>query len=248
MSAPKNWFDANGGAYKAYRPHYPDILAYYLKGLVQHPAHVLDVGCGSGQLTHLLAGRFATVTGIDPSAEQIANADDDERITYLASGAEDIALPDDSVDLICVAQAAHWFDLPRFYNEVRRIGKADAVLALISYGILTLDDALNARFQDFYRDEIGPFWPPERRLVDTGYADIDFPFKAVASPEITIRLDWDFRSFLGYLSTWSAVRHAREKGADAVLTRFADDLEILWGDPETRRPVSWPIAMRVGRL
>ena len=95
---------------------------------------------------------------------------------YLASPAEN--LPDDftGFTLVTVAQAAHWFNLEAFYREVRRVGAPGSILALISYGVLRLDADLQARFQTFYYDEIGPFWPAESRLVDEGYRTLPFPF------------------------------------------------------------------------
>ena len=121
------------------------------------------------------------------------------------------------------------------------------MLALIIYGVLNLDAALNERFQTFYRDEIGPYWPPERKLVDTGYATIDFPFEELAAPPMEIRVDWHLPEFLGYLLTWSAVRRAHEAGHEALLLNFADDIAALWGDGNTRRAIAWPINMRIGR-
>jgi hypothetical protein len=157
-------------------------------------------------------------------------------------------LPDGSASLITAAQAAHWFDLPAFYREVRRIGRPGAILALISYGVLKLEPSLDARFQKFYWDEIGPYWPPERKLVDTGYATIDFPFEELAPPSLEIRLEWQLSEFLGYLTTWSAVRSAREAGKEALLMAFASDIREAWGDPNLRHAISWPINMRIGRL
>jgi hypothetical protein len=196
----------------------------------------------------LLAAHFDKVVGLDPSADQIANATPGDRIEYRCAPAERLPLPDGSASLITAAQAAHWFDLPAFYREVRRVGTPGAVVALISYGVLTLEPRLDARFQTFYRDEIGPYWPPERKLVDTGYATIDFPFAELAAPALDIRLDWHLNEFIGYLLTWSAVRSAREAGREGLLIDFANDVADAWGDPNIRRTVRWPINMRIGTL
>jgi SAM-dependent methyltransferase len=244
----RNWFDQGGQAYARFRPAYPPELGARLASMA--PAHRLavDVGCGNGQLTQLLAPCFERVVGIDPSADQIANAAADERIDYRCAPAERMPVADASADLVTAAQAAHWFDLPAFYEEVRRIGTPGAVLALVSYGVLALDADLDARFQAFYRDDIGPYWPPERKLVDTGYATIAFPFEELAPPALEIRCEWDLPAFLGYVTTWSAVRSAREAGRDALLTRFADEFAAAWGDPNRKRQVRWPLNMRIGRL
>ena len=244
----RNWFDQGGRAYARFRPDYPRELAAYLASAAPDNRLAVDVGCGNGQLTHLLAPYFDRVTGLDPSADQIANAVPNARIHYECAPAERLPVPDASASLVTAAQAAHWFDLPAFYREVRRIAVPGAVVALVSYGVLDLEPVLDRRFQAFYRDEIGPYWPPERKLVDTAYATIDFPFEELTPPALAIRLDWHLSEFIGYVLTWSATRSAREAGKDALLMAFFDDLAALWGDPNARRPVSWPINMRIGRV
>jgi len=248
--AARNWFDQGGSAYARFRPEYPPALATCLAGLAPNRSLALDVGCGNGQLTRLLAPCFEHVVGIDPSADQIANAFVDTRIEYRQAPAERIPLADGCASLIAAAQAAHWFDLPAFYREARRIAAPGAVLALVSYGVLALEPgpALAERFTCFYRDEIGPYWPPERQLVDSGYVTIEFPFPELAAAPMELRCTWSLAQFLGYLSTWSAVRSAREAGRDALLAGFADDLAAAWGDPARERTVRWPIHMRIGRL
>jgi len=244
----RNWFDQGGRAYARFRPEYPRELAAFLASAAPDDRLAVDVGCGNGQLTQLLAPYFDRVVGLDPSADQIANAVPNARIHYECAPAERLPVPAASASLVTAAQAAHWFDLPAFYREVRRIAVPGAVVALVSYGVLDLEPALDRRFQAFYRDEIGPYWPPERKLVDTGYATIDFPFEELTPPALAIRLDWHLSEFIGYVLTWSATRSAREAGKDALLMAFFDDLAELWGDPNVRRPVSWPINMRIGKV
>lgn len=244
----RNWFEQGGRAYARFRPEYPPQLAAFLASSAPDNRLAVDVGCGNGQLTQLLAPHFGAVVGLDPSADQIANIVPNERITYQCAAAEQLPLADNTASLITAAQAAHWFNLPAFYQEVRRIAAPACVLALISYGVLDLEPALNERFQKFYRDEIGPYWPPERKLVDTGYATIDFPFEELATPHLEIKVNWHLSEFLGYLLTWSAVRSAREAGREEVLLSFANDISEAWGDGDSRRAIAWPINMRLGRL
>jgi SAM-dependent methyltransferase len=248
IPAARNWFDQGGRAYARFRPEYPRQLAAFLASVAPDKRVAVDVGCGNGQLTQLLAPYFISVVGLDPSADQIANTIPNERIEYRCAPAEHLPLPESSASLITAAQAAHWFDLPAFYREVRRIGIPGAVLALISYGVLKLDPSLDKRFQKFYWEEIGPYWPPERKLVDSGYATIEFPFEEIARPSLEIRLDWHLSEFLGYLTTWSAVRSAKEAGREELLMAFANDIGAAWGDPNLKRPISWPINMRIGKL
>ncbi|MGC4010793.1 MAG: class I SAM-dependent methyltransferase [Pseudomonas sp.] len=244
----RNWFDQGGQAYARFRPEYPVELASYLASMAPDRLLAVDVGCGNGQLTRQLAGHFDAVVGFDPSADQIAQTAPQENLSYACAPAEDLPLLDRSASLITAAQAAHWFDLPRFYAEVRRVAEPNAILALISYGVLHLDGALGERFEQFYWKEIGPYWPAERKLVDSGYATLDFPFAEFPGPDIAIRLEWSLEEFLGYVSTWSAVRSAREAGREDLLQGFAADLAERWGDPAARHLVSWPINMRIGRV
>lgn len=243
-----NWFIQGGQAYARFRPEYPPELAAFLASISPNTHLAVDVGCGNGQLTHQLAEHFSCVIGMDPSADQLAHAAARGNLSYLCTPAESLPLPDRCASLITAAQAAHWFDLPAFYAEVRRVATPGAAVALVSYGVLRLDGDLGARFETFYWQEIGPYWPAERKLVDSGYATLDFPFEPIELPTLQIRLEWNLEQFLGYLSTWSAVRRAREAGKEDVLQRFASDLAQLWGNAGRKREICWPINGRIGRV
>lgn len=247
-NASQNWFAQDGQAYAQFRPEYPPELAAFLASLSPTTHLAVDVGCGNGQLTRQLAEHFTRVIGLDPSADQLAHAAVRENLSYLQAPAEALSLPEHCASLITAAQAAHWFGLPAFYAEVRRVAAPGAVVALVSYGVLHLEGALGERFARFYAEEIGPFWPAERRLVDSGYATLDFPFEPIALPDMQIRLDWNLPQFLGYLSTWSAVRRARQEGQEELLQRFAEDLAPLWGDAGRTHEIRWPINGRIGRV
>lgn len=245
LKSARNWFDCDGRSYASFRPEYPASLSRFLAEAAPDMQRAVDVGCGTGQLTHQLADFFQSVMGVDPSAEQIGNALPHERVEYVCAPAEKLPLPDSSVSLITAAQSAHWFDLAAFYGEVRRVAMSGAVIALVSYGVPRLAPAdLDARFRRFYWEEISSYWPPERKLVESGYADLEFPFEERSTPRMEIDRAWDESDFLSYLSTWSAVRQINEAGRDDILEAFVHDLHPIWGDQ--RRPVIWPINMRVG--
>ena len=244
----RNWFDQGGNAYLRFRPEYPPELAQFLASLAPGTTQAVDVGCGNGQLTIRLAANFGAVLGVDPSAEQIANVTEHPRVEYVRAAAEHLPVADHSAQLITAAQAAHWFDLPRFYEEVRRVCVPQGVLALISYGVMHLDEELESRFSRFYWEEIGPYWPEERKFVDSGYADLPFPFEEKPSPRLEIVKKWNLEELLGYVSTWSAVHRACEAGREDISQAFAVDLMKLWGSSLQYRQVRWPINMRLGTL
>lgn len=247
-ASPHNWFASGGEAYARYRPTYPEALSAYLAEIAPDTTLAVDVGCGNGQFTGQLARHFVEVIGLDPSESQIAHAVAQDRVRYVCAPAEALALPDGCAALITAAQAAHWFDLPRFYAEVRRVAAPGAVLALISYGVPVFDVEIQERFTQFYGQEIGRYWPPERRLVESGYAGIDFTFDEMDWPVMEIRREWDLAAFMGYVSTWSAIRHVAQAGEGHLVTRFGTDMERLWSDPARKRPVKWPITLRLGRV
>jgi SAM-dependent methyltransferase len=244
----KDHFSTRSADYAAYRPTYPDALVSYLAGLCDRTELALDVGCGTGQLSVLLAERFDRVVAMDASAQQIEKAQANERVEYRVAPAEASGLPEHSVALITVAQAAHWFDLPAFYAEARRIGRPDGVLALITYGVIESDTDVAPVIGHFYRDVIGPYWPPERRHVEEGYQSFDFPFREVQAPPLTIEVQWRAEDLLGYVDTWSAVREAEKALGREPVETFRHALLQAWGDPEQKRSIRFPLSLRVGRL
>lgn len=245
---PRNWFAVDGTAYARFRPGYPSELVDALADLAPGTGTAVDVGCGTGQLTVRLADRFADVVGVDPSASQIAAASAHPHVRYVVAPAERLPVDDTSADLVTAAQAAHWFRLPAFYAEARRIARPGAVLALVSYGVLTPPPALAERFERFQADELARFWPPQRRLVDEGYRTIDFPFADLPAPSLRLARELTLQEFLGYVSTWSAVRNAAESGESDLLARFAAEIADRWGDPAVARSMTWPLNLRLARL
>ena len=244
----KDHFSTHSAGYAAYRPTYPVALVDYLAGLCAHRGVALDVGCGTGQLSVLLAERFEHVIATDASAQQIEKASGHAKVGYRAAPAEYSGLPDHSVDLITVAQAAHWFDLQAFYAEARRVGKPGAGLALITYGVIQADPEIDPVIQHFYKDVVGPYWPPERRHVEEGYRSLPFPFDELAAPALAIEVRWKAPELIGYADTWSAVRGAEKALGREPIERFRRDLLAAWGDPERRRTIRFPLSLRVARL
>jgi hypothetical protein len=98
----------------------------------------------------------------------------------------------------------------------------------------------------FYAAEIGPFWPPERKFVDSGYADLAFPYPEIGYPAIDIKRNWDWQAFVGYLSTWSAMRNVEQAGRMEIVDGFLLEFQKLWAGKI--RPVQWRIRMRLARI
>ena len=247
-SNPKDYFSSGAADYAAYRPSYPIALVDELANISAGHERALDAGCGTGQLSVLLAERFEKVIATDASAAQIAKAQPRDGVTYRTALAEDSGLPDESVDLITVAQAAHWLDLEKFYVEVRRVARPRAAIALITYGVLHVEGAIDRIAQRFYYDTIGPYWPAERRHVEEGYRNLPFPFQETRIPQLDIEVSWRLEDIVGYARTWSAVKAAEKALGWSPLEAFREELRKEWGDPEIRRRVIWPLSLRVGHV
>lgn len=246
--ALQNPFSIAAADYQKFRPSYPQQLGLALYELCDQHALAIDVGCGNGQLSTLLADYFDQVLAVDSSAEQIQYSQLRDNISYQVGSAESMSqVADASADLIVAAQAAHWFDLGAFYQEVRRVAKAGARLALISYGVPYIEGPLNAIFQQAYWQDCFKYWPPQRRAVENGYADLYFPFKEESLANVSIEQAMSFEDLLAYVKTWSAYKAAKQKNEQGVFYRCFERLQKQWGDSPTQT-VRWPIAARVGKL
>ncbi len=242
----KDHFSSHAASYARHRPTYPPQLAHWLAGIAPSRGLALDCGCGTGQLSTLLAQEFGQVLATDASASQIAHAQAHARVRYQVAPAERSGLPDASVDLVTVAQAAHWFDLPPFYDEVRRVLRPQGCLALITYGVASMEGTPGALLRDLHDRVLGPFWPPERKLVEDGYRSLPFPFPEREVPSMELRAQWSLDELMGYVDTWSALRQAEPKLGRAPYEDFRRRLGHAWGDSATKRDITWPLRVRVG--
>lgn len=244
----KDHFSGHAADYARARPDYPPALFDWLAGQSPGTALAWDAGCGNGQAALALARHFDAVVATDPSATQIAEAVAHERVRYRVEPAEHSSLAPASVDLVCVAQALHWFDLTRFHAEVRRVAARGAVIAAISYALCRVDTAVDAICTELYAHRLAGRWPPERALVEDGYASLAFPYRELAPPRFEMAKTWSLDQYLGYLRTWSASRrHLQATGSDAV-AELAPAFADAWGDPSRPRRIVWPLSMRVGRV
>lgn len=246
MPAFDDHFAFAAESYRSFRPHYPDALFDWVASFTPSRERAWDCGTGSGQAAVALATRYGEVIATDPSTAQLGSAERADGVRYVAMTAERSALAPRSVDLVTVAQALHWFDRPAFFAEVDRTLRAGGALAVWSYGLLSVSSAIDALLRALYVDVLGPYWPKERALVDSGYAGIALPYAEVTGPDLTIEAMWTLPQLAGYLSTWSAVGRYRKAVGSDPLPDFVQDVASVWSDTEPRR-VRWPLLVRLGR-
>jgi len=242
----KDHFSGASSDYQRNRPTYPDALFAFLAAHSPACNCAWDCATGTGQAAQLLARYFERVIATDGSATQIASAVRDPRIDYRVATAEASGIEGASVDLVTVAQALHWFDIPAFFREAHRVLKPRGIIAIWSYNLLTIEPAIDAVINHLYGPVLDAYWPPERRLVESDYRDIEFPFRQIATPSFAMESRWTLDQLLGYLRTWSAVRrYQSEHGIDPVIAT-GEALSPLWGDRHAIRTIRWPMPVRVG--
>jgi SAM-dependent methyltransferase len=240
-------FSSQARAYRRHRPGYPPALFDHLAGICPATERAWDCGCGSGQASRDLSTRFRQVIATDPSAAQIAEADPAPNIVYRVAAESDPLIEPGTIDLVTAAQAAHWFNHPRFHAEVRRVLKPGGILAMWTYGLPQVNAAVDACVARYHRSIVGSFWPPERAHVDSGYSELPFPFADIPVPRFIHETLWTLNELMEHLGTWSSTKYFRERNGTEPLDLIRAVLQDAWGSPEVPAPVRWPIRLRVGR-
>lgn len=242
----KDRFSQQSDHYQRYRPGYPTELFQQLAALASVRTLAWDCGCGTGQASWPCASEFETVIATDLSWQQLSKAQAAKNIHYCVASADLPPLSEHSVDMILVAQALHWFDLPRFFAECERVLKPGGILAVLTYNLLSISAEIDPLIEHLYFTVLGDYWDAERRLVENAYADINFPFETESFPDSQMRCDWTCEQVLGYLGTWSAVKQFRKATGEDAISYIADDFRSAWGSEE-RKAVVWPLRCIVRR-
>lgn len=247
MSGFADHFSRDSVAYARFRPSYPPELFAWLATLPAGRSVAWDCGTGTGQAAMLLTAHFDLVVGSDRSRTQLAAADRTSGARYVAGSSEASALAGHRVDLVTVAQALHWFDRERFYREVSRVIASGGAFAAWSYGLFRSSPGVDRVIARFYEETVGPWWPPERALVEKGYQNIPIPIAEVAAPPFSIEARLTKDELLGFIRTWSAVgRFIADQGHDPI-PELGEALGPVWGEPSAPRQITWPLTVRAGR-
>ncbi len=132
-------FGAAAAAYAEHRPDYAEAAVRWALEPVwsRRPLRVVDLGAGTGKLTATLLRLGAEVTAVEPDQNMLAELRRElPSVRSVPGRAEEIPLPDGSVDAVLAGQAMHWFDLDRALPEIARVLTPDGVLA----GLWNVDD------------------------------------------------------------------------------------------------------------
>ena len=243
----KDHFSVSAEKYCKHRPDYPDELFGFLSSMTPGRNLAWDCATGSGQAALGLVKYFPKVIATDASQRQIENATRHEKISYSVAPAHKTAIPADSIDLITVAQALHWFELDRFYTEAERVLKQNGIIAAWTYNLLKISPEIDQVIEFFYFNVVGEFWPPERKFVENRYENIPFPFHRLPSPSFLMSAKWTVEQLVGYLDTWSAVKRYKESRGENPVESIEKDLIRFWDSHSDVMTVHWPLSVMVGK-
>lgn len=156
-------FDDKALFYKQYRPSYPSGAVDLILSLSNHKrVNIADIGSGTGKLSSLLIKDNTVVFAVEPNTEMrtIAEKDLSSHKNYLSihGTGEATTLTSDSIDIITVAEAYHWFDNDRSKIEFRRILKQNGFVVLLwnQFGGNPYDDdmsEINKRWCSIYKEK-----------------------------------------------------------------------------------------------
>jgi len=243
----KDNFSVNSDKYARYRPGYPNELFEFLNEITNQKDLAWDCGTGNGQSARSLSKYYKKVYATDISNKQLKHAQHTNNIVYAQEAAEKTSLEENTVDLITVSQELHWFDIPSFYAEVKRVGKQDAVIAVWTYNLLKADLYTDKILHNYHFDILKDYWDPERQHVNDGYSNIPFPFKKINSPAFNIELYWTNKDLEGYLNTWSATQKFIETNHINPVNDLMEKININWKAGETRR-IIFPLYLKAGYI
>ncbi len=243
----KDRFSDKASGYAMFRPQYPPLLFNFIYSHVHSFDTAWDAGTGNGQVAAVLASKFNRVYATDISIKQLMKV---PALPNLSSFVADETAPqiaDHSLDLVTAAQAIHWFDIPLFCEEVRRVARPGALLAVWGYGLMELPGPWQEFIREFYSITLGSYWDPERRHIDSSYKELSFPFKEVSVTEnLAMSYKWDLKQLEGYLNTWSAVGNYTKINSSNPVGNFVHSLPK--GQVAARFDVNFPLFVRLFRI
>ena len=244
----KDLFSKQSDLYARYRPTYPKELYDHILPFVKEKNIAWDCATGNGQAAVVLAEHFKKVIATDISAAQIEKASLKDNIEYLVCPAESTPFEENTFDLVTVAQAYHWIKWDEFKNEVTRVCKPRAVIAIWTYsrnklGDKKIDDAVYS----FYENVTKPYWDYERKYVDELYKTVEFNFELLPVKQFETILNWQREDMIGYISSWSAIQKYIKVKGHSPIPIIEEEINKLWPEGEVKK-VSFPIYLKLGRV
>ena len=152
------------------------------------------------------------------------------------------------MDAITVALALHWFDVSKFWSEISRIARPNALFIAWAYHDLLTDEDITSVILGPIRERIVPYWSEGNRLSWRGYPieEVGMPFIPITTPHFSIRVSWTPQQILKFVSSWSAHQRARLDGHEDSLKKIED--EALSRLDHRPRRIIMPLKTLAGRV
>ncbi len=243
----KDLFSLQSDIYLKARPTYPEELFDYLMSISPSNELCWDCATGNGQAAISLSKHFKKIIATDGSEKQIANAIKRENIEYRVGIAEQSGLENNSVDLITVATAAHWFNHDMFYKESKRVAKPNGILSVWTYSSATISIKINEVMEWFAYTYLHDYWPDGRWHVRNKYETLPFPFEPIHTPDFFCHANLNKQQWLNYVMSWSSYTNYVTKHKIDPIEILLPKLNLLWNDNETKL-VIWPLHLKCARL
>jgi len=244
----RDYFSSQAKEYAQHRPVYPAAMFDYLASLAPSNNLAWDCGTGNGQAARALVDKFQRVIATDASAAQIENAFLHKKIEYRVEPSEKTTISSNSVDLITVGTAVHWFDFEAFYQEVRRVCRQNGILAVWTYYFPIIEPEIDRWLEHFYWETLSGFWPERIHYLEERYETLPFPFEEIKPPEFEMKAGWELDNMAGFLASWSAVRKLVEVQGESAFDEPISELERIWKKGAKKREIRWPLHFRIGKV
>jgi SAM-dependent methyltransferase len=236
-----NFFGYRAAAhrYTKGRPYFHPKVIARVRDFLKLSAPVgaaLDVGCGSGLSTVALAEIARRVVGVDASAEMVALAPQDARVSYAVAPAEELPFGGGAFDLLTASQAFHWFDRGRFLREAHRVLRPGAHLVVYDHYFAARMEE-NESFRAWFREQyLGRYPSPKRgEIVFTESEPGEYGLRLLGGEHYDDALKFTPESLIDYLTTHSNVIAAVEGGGESIEEArawLAESIEPLFGETD----------------
>jgi SAM-dependent methyltransferase len=214
-------FGTAAAEYDRYRPTYPPAALQWALG--SEPLRVVDLGAGTGLLTRVLLRLGHQVIAVEPDPRMRAQMSaKDDLVEPQAGSAEEIPVPDGSVDAVVAGQAYHWFDPAKALPEIARVLRTGGVFAPLWN----------------LRDE-SVSWVAELSRVANGLPRRDGSYTAA--------FEYDFGPLFHHTER-KAFRHIVSTTADALLAMIRTRSWYLTALPAVRTDIETGVATVTAKL
>ena len=235
-------------SYAEFRPEYPAALYDFLLQLVPSRELAWDCGTGIGQAAPVLARHFVRVVVTGISAEQIRHAAAPANVRFQLAAADTAhQFTRASVDLVTVAQAAHWFETGSFYEAASAALRPNGIIAIWGYGFCSISPEIDAILHPYGREFLTPYWSERSTIALEGYRQLPFPFARVATPHFQMTTTWSLPQLRGYLDSWSATQAYKVRVGRDPFEAIEASLISAWGDPTRSHQIAWDLTVLIGR-